>query len=246
MSKLIRAEWLKLRKSLGFWVLIVISFVVTMLVFVLFSTISNDEEDFREMLNGITGFSQGIGQTQLVIIYISVLSAVFICGEFSNRTFGLSLFSGFHRRKLLASKLTMLFIGVIIVSSVMPFVMLVSFTLKGGFGGTVSDVLPMLRDYGLFLLGCITYAAFSAFLAFAIRNIGGTIGAGIGIGIMLNVVSSIPFEKLQNILKYTFIAQLSFVSTAEKNIGFYLAVMIVTLIVALTCTTIVFEKSDLK
>jgi hypothetical protein len=248
MAHLLGAEWLKLRKSLGFKVLGLVSVALTLAVFAMISVlVAEIEQEVGAVFSGAVGFYQALGQTQLNSILISILAAIFICKEFDNRTFGLSLFSGFTRRKLMAAKVGMLFIGTIIISTIMPVLMTICFSLANGFGGTAEDLaLPMLRDFGLYLLGNITIAAFCAFLAYVIRNVGGTIGAGVGICMVLAIVSQVQTESVKQILDFSFISQLQYIGTPELSIPFYCGVMLVTLVVLLACASVVFEKSDLK
>jgi ABC-type transport system involved in multi-copper enzyme maturation permease subunit len=245
MVNLVIAEGLKLRKSLGFKVLSAVAAALAVLVIILF-TVYTETAAGGTIMNGIDAFKQSLGQTQFNIIFLTLLAAQFICAEFNNRTFGLSLFSGFSRRKLMFAKLAMLVVATVIVTTIMPAVMLVGFTIKSGFGDTAAQVPMMFRDYGLFLLGNITLAAFCALLACLIKNVGGSIGAGIGIGMLLNITAQFPFPGIQEVMKFSFITQLMYVGFENLNISFYIGVMVVTLAAMLVCAAVVIEKSELK
>jgi ABC-type transport system involved in multi-copper enzyme maturation permease subunit len=234
-------------KSLCLKILIAVSIAMSAFVLIMFYVYADVTDQFGMKMTGIPGFYQSLSQTQVNIIFISIWSAIFICHEFANRTFGLSLFSGFKRSKLMAAKIITLCIGVVIVTTVMPVIMTIGYTVMNDFGGTAEEfALPMLRDYGLYLLGNLTLAAFCSLVAYTIRNVGGTIGACIGIGFAVNIVSMFPFEEIKNIAKFTFLYQLSIVGNDGYDIPFYICVMVATLAVVLVCSSVVIEKSDLK
>ena len=244
MIHLLKAEPLKLRKSLGFWILMAVSVTIPVIMFILMKTMSEAE---GAKLTGLKAYYSGIADVQARGFLTSILAAIFICGEFSNRTFGLSLFSGFTRRKLMFSKIAVLFAGSLIINAVYPLVMCALFTLAFGFGGDFSAHFgTMARDMGLFLLGVTTMTSFCAFLAYLIRNVGGSIGTGFGGCIMLFLLAQIPVARIQAVTKFSFITQWSKINRADFNLSLYLGVMIVTLVILLTASAIVLEKSDLK
>lgn len=238
MTNLIKAEGLKLRKSLGFWVLVLCAFGMSALITVILKAFTHGV-----LPTGDEIFYQMINQTQMNTILISIFAAVFICGEFINRTFGLSLFSGFLREKIMVAKLVVLFVGGVLLAAIMPVVMLAVFSVIGGFGGNMT---LLLRDFGLYSLGNVTMAGFFALLAFTIRNVGGTIGAGIGISMLLGIAASVSIEKFQRVIKFSFVTQQSLVGRDEIHIPFYVGVMLVTLAVEITAAAFILRKSDLK
>ncbi|GHV49039.1 hypothetical protein FACS189499_09720 [Clostridia bacterium] len=245
MTNLISAEWLKIRKSLGFWILCGASAAMSALIVVMFQ-VYESEIPIGELLTGVSGFYQSLGQIQSNIILVSVLASIFVCGEFANRTFGISLFSGYSRRKLMAAKLIMLFIGAIILTSVMPLIMTTSFSVTNGFSSDTLSSENVLRDLGLYYLGILTLASFCAFLTYVIKSVGGSIGAGIGIGMVFAIAGSVPVEGLQQVLKFTFFQQLAGLGSPDIDVPLYICVMVVSLAVILVASIAVFEKSDLK
>jgi ABC-type transport system involved in multi-copper enzyme maturation permease subunit len=170
-----------------------------------------------------------------------------ICDEFNDRTVGLSLFSGFARRNLLGAKVAMVFLGTVILTSLMPIIMLVSATVLNEFGGSFSELfLPMLRDLGLYYLGNLALASLFCLIAYSIRSAGGSLGVSIGLGMVLNLAGEIPVAGFQKIYKFVFVRQLMSVGSPDLNIPFYVVIMVVTLIVLVLASVAVFEKSDLK
>jgi hypothetical protein len=79
-------------------------------------------------------------------------------------------------------------------------------------------------------------------LAVLIKNVGGTIGAGIGLLLALTLAGQlVPFA----IMKFNFTYQLAQISQPE-SLALYLVVILATIVLTLTASRIFFEKSELK
>jgi len=272
MNKLLKAEFFKLRRSLGFKIPVFIAIGVSVFIFALFAlltsvSVTTDEYgnivDSAASFTGYYAFYTALSQSQTIIILVGVLSAVFICNEFGARTFGHSLFSGYTRRKLMSAKLIALGVGVVILASILPAIMTLGGTIIDGFGGTFkNEGLSVLRDYGLYLLGALTYASFAAFLGYVIRNVGGTLGAAVGFGVFWNLlvtvvsVLALDFETaktIQDILQYFFISQFTLLGTGSLLVGpgeidilRFILVEVIWLGAFVAGSALLFEKADLK
>jgi ABC-type transport system involved in multi-copper enzyme maturation permease subunit len=250
MTNLLRAEGLKLRRSKPFWTTCIVAIalsIVTVLALNILSVEFPEELEANMAFTGIGNFYTALGQIQANIIFIAILASRLICDEFSDRTLGLSLFSGFSRSKLLAAKIGMVFVATLILTTFMPLILFVSSTAFHGLGGNIQDLaLPMLRDLGLYYLGNLALASLFCLIAYGIRSLGGSIGAGIGIGLVLNFASQIPIQGFQKIYRFVFAQQLMLVGSEKINIPFYLLIMLASLAIFLFATAVIFEKSDLK
>jgi ABC-type transport system involved in multi-copper enzyme maturation permease subunit len=241
MLKLVRAEMLKLRKSTGFGVLLLSSLLSGIFLGCFFLT--------DDMLSGgLDGFNQSMDAVQADIIFLSLFAAFFIANEFSNRTIGASIMGGHSRSKILLSKILVFFLGSIPILLAMPAFITAILTIVKGFGAplTESVIMYLIRTFTVYILGGLALAACCALLAFIVRNAGGTIGAGIGILITLFYLTL--FEPLSLVTRYTFMWQLSHITTFNMAESIFLpvCVTIITIVLTTLISAAVFKKTDLK
>ena len=200
MLKQIRAEFLKLRKSYGF--LTLLFFMVGIgasLAFIFLSA--------SDTVSGLEAFNRGVMAVEINIIMISIFAAIFISGEFENRTIGTSVFCGRSRWSVLLAKIIVYFIGVIVIVTGFLAVLTIIVKTRNGFGSelTADEAVYLLRIFALYLLGRLALASFCAMLGFIIRNVIGTIGVGICLSISLLFLS---VQGPQDVVKFTFLWQL--------------------------------------
>jgi ABC-type transport system involved in multi-copper enzyme maturation permease subunit len=247
MTNLLKAESLKLRKSFGFWTLMGVFAAVAIYVSYFYNSSAEQMASVGAIVNGINGFYWAMDEIQVNVAFIGFFVAIFVCSEFRNRTISVSILSGLKRSKLLFAKIGAMLVGTVILMSVQSFVAMAFFTITRGFGGSlVENFAPMLRVYGLYLLGCVTTAAVCALIAYAIRNLAGAVGACIGVNIFLSLAVNIPIEAVQKVLRFSYITQLANVQFETLNVPFYISVMVITIAAALVGAVVVFEKSELK
>jgi len=244
MLKQIRAELLKLRKSFGFLVLC--------LVMIGFGSL-------LPMASGTMGlemYEMSLMGGELSVIVVSVFSALFICAEFENRTIGTSVCCGNSRWRVLLSKIIVLFVGVVILMTVLPVTMTVISTIKNGFS---SDSLQLqaftpapseigiyfVRTFTLYLLSRLGLAAFCAMIAYMIRNVVGAIGAGAGLSILLLVLA---MRGPQEIMKFTFMWQMGhlFSLNSLQDVLFSVLVSVTNITLMVFVAHFIFKKADLK
>jgi ABC-type transport system involved in multi-copper enzyme maturation permease subunit len=247
MANLLRAECLKIRKSMGFWAPAIISVAATALLFAFNAKFADAFTAQGMFLNGTSAFYQALGQAQMNLFLVGVFVPTLVCAEFSTRTQGVSLFSGFSRLKLLAAKIGAVLIGAAALAAIMPLLMLASFTVARGLGGSLGELAaPMLRDFGLYLLGNMAMAAFCALLAYIIRDVGGVVGACVGINIVLYFAALVRLDSVQRVLKFSFMTHLMKIGQTGQDIPLCIGVMAVTLAVSVAGAAALFEKSELK
>jgi len=240
MLKQIRAELLKLRKSLGFLSLLLSMLGVgAALAFVFLSA--------SEPVSGLEAFNRGIMAVEINIIVISIFAAIFICGEFENRTIGTSLFCGRSRWSILLTKIIVYFVGVAILVTGFLAVLTTIVTIRNGFGSelTADGVIYIVRTFALYLLGRLTLASFCAMLGLIIRNYIGTIGVGICLSISLIFL---VMQGPQDIMKFTFMWQLAKILflNGTQDILLSALVYVANMALMMFVAHFVFRKADLK
>jgi hypothetical protein len=240
MRKQIGAELLKLKKSFGFWALLFsLSGAGVVLAFIFLSA--------PEPLSGLDAFNRGVMAVEIHIFAIAVFAAIFICGEFENGTIGTSIFCGRGRGSVLAAKVLVYFIGTAILTMGFLAALTLAVTVKNGFGLelTADTAAYLLRTYALYLLGRLALAGFCALLAYTVRNVIGTIGAGIGLSIALLFLA---VQGPQDIVKFTFMWQLCKILLLNDPQDLLLSVSVTAANTALLLLAayFLFRKTDLK
>jgi ABC-type transport system involved in multi-copper enzyme maturation permease subunit len=240
MGGLIKAELLKLSKSLGYKVLLGVSLGLgfseglTSMGFFSDSKVTGYEL-FAASILGYTEHS----------IFFSIFAAVFICNEFTNRTFDTALVSGKPRSAILLAKIVVFQLGLIPIVFIKALLggAMASFT-NGVSPEPFLSVLPQL----LFLIfgsiiSSVAIGSICILLAMLIKNVGGTIGTGFGVAMAGALL--INFEQLRPILKFIYHYQIA--QTAQpESLGLYYGVIFGTILLATLASVIVFNKSELK
>lgn len=239
MGRLIKAEFLKLSKSMGYKVLLLCSVGMGVLVGGMFMLV-----DLGMEMNGRLMFLQIISETQTQAVLASIFAAVFVCNEFSNRTFGIGVMSGCSRLNLLLSKAVVYIVGLLPIVLIYPIVGTVITVIDKGFGEMNSEIWGQLGlTTFLFVMGIIAMGSFCFMLAILVKNIGGTIGAGIGL--LLVLILTGQFAPLSPVMKFAFTYQLAQITQPDSLALFY-AVISATIVLTLIISRIIFEKYELK
>lgn len=238
MGRLIKAEFLKLSKSMGYKVLLLCDFVLCAITGLFMMDIE------MGMPDGYSSFMSALVDTQVVMTFSVIFASVFICNEFANRTFSISLFSGCSRRKILLSKIIVFLIGILPFILIEPFVTGTMVTISKGFGDFDSQILAeLIQTTFLFILGGLAIGSICAMLAVLIKNIGGTIGAGLGIMLVMELLPIAP--KAEFLAKLMVSYQIKLLPNMESY-GQFLAVTIATFVVTLVASVFIFKKAELK
>lgn len=237
MGRLIKAEFLKLSKSLGYKVLLLCAAGMGVLVgFLMLDTMWD--------MNGSRAYLSILSESQVYAVFASIFAGVFICGEFTNRTFGVSVFSGCPRLSILLAKTAAFVVGLLSILFTYPMVSAAITTTRKGFGALNAELLSQLGSATfLFIFGGAAMGGLCFMLAMLIKNIGGTIGACLGALIGLATIAEI--QKFQPIMKYTFLYQFAQVTQPESMALYYL-VIFSTIALSLIVSAFIFEKSELK
>lgn len=242
MRNLIGAEAFKLIKSLGFKLLLCVNIVSTLIYPILF-TVGGKATGYQIMLitsvyvlhHGFVGY---------------LYAAVFICREFSNRTFAASLLCGHPRWKIFLAKAVVFLAGLLLLFGVYVGLSTMYGSIANGFGMEFS----LENMWNVFvralcgLAGCAVMGAVMLLVAAIARRAIVTLGLGIGLTYgflwLETTFRNHPLPFVKYIYTYQ-IGQIGYVGE-DFGLGLFWAVMIITFLAALAAAVFVFEKAELK
>ena len=238
MRDLIRAEWFKLVKSTGFKVLL----------------ICNGATVFTTLLLLVVG-AKGTGYNSLIIDLTYVLhhavvgylfAAVFLCGEFSNRNFGMSLLCGYSRRTVFLSKALVFLFGQLLLFLTYTGITTIIMSLGNGFGKKFTMDIFLLLICGI--LGYMTMGTVTVLIATITRKTILAIGIGLGSTYALMWLETNIGESRLPLLRYTYIYQIGQLESWGEGFspGIFLVVTLITIILSLAVATFVFDRTELK
>ena len=238
MNNLIKAEWFKLSKSSGFRVLFLCNLAsLCSSAFLLMA--GADGTGYKMFLLSLTYIFH-----HSIIGYL--FSAFFICSEFSERTFGISLLSGYSRRKIFAAKAFVFFCGQLLLFLTYVIMTTLVITIGNGYGMEFNVDFFWMLLCGM--IGCIAMGAIMLLVSLVMKKSVATIGVGIGIMYSLSWLEANFKEKLLPVLKYTYtyqIGQLEFWGDGFSPTMFF-AVMVITFLLAFVAAGIIFERAEFK
>jgi len=244
MEKLIKAEFLKLSKLRGYKILLLCSVAIGVVVGIVMLSMPSEMMEEIGSLNGYRVYLSSLTDTQLFMTSSIIFAAIFVCNEFTNRTFGMSLFSGCPRFGILLSKAIVFLIGLLPIIFTEPLLAGIIVSISKGFGTLDASMwVELVQTTMLFILGGASIGGFCFTLAVLVKNIGGTIGAGLGLMVGMQLIGMFPGTA--NLVKLTFLYQMGTVSQPE-SIGLFIAVTAITLLGTLGISTFAFQKSELK
>ena len=249
MNRLIKAEFFKLSKLTGYKVLLLgsLGLGLTEGLFVIIYG------------NGRGTSPAGIGYSVLKIYLVfplfaalmaGIYTAVFLCSEFKNRTYGNLLLCGFSRRKVFLLKMLVFYAGLLPIFYLHMIVVSGIATIGFGFGHlTAGEVAELLKMFSYSVLGYLALGGYYALLAVLLKNPVATIGVGfMGAYMQMYWKSMLAFEPEKPfLLKVCFMYQLDqFLDWETFQDGFYLSVMVLTFLLTFLGALFFYVKSDLK
>lgn len=181
MVKLIKAEFYKIHKLHSFRIIIL--FAVAIGIMSGFSPYT-----------GYQVYYLGLIPESFDAVLISVFTADFVCMEFSNRTFGNAFLCGTSRRNVFLAKLTVYFLGLLILILIPLATSTTIATLRNGFG---ADWNAAAQEIGSAFLAYFLYrfsmAGFAILVASVIQNPIGVLGISVA-GIYFVTLTQNPME----------------------------------------------------
>ena len=173
MKNLIKAEWFKLSKSTGYKMLLLCN-AVSVLTSVLLLVAGTTSPGYEMLVISLTSILH-----HSVIGYL--FAAVFICNEFSNRTFGMSLLCRSSRKKVYLSKIVVYLTGMTVLFLTYVCATTLVMTVANGFGISIKHVKELVLLFLCGILGNIAMSSVIILVATVAKKTIATIGIGIGL-----------------------------------------------------------------
>lgn len=240
MKNLIKAEWFKLSKSAGYKVLLLCN-AVSVLTSVLLLVAGSTSPGYEMLVIGLTSILH-----HSVIGYL--FAAVFICSEFSNRTFGMSLLCGSSRKKVVLSKIIAYLIGMTILFLVYVCATTLVMTLANGFGVGAKYIKEVVLLLVCGILGNMAISSVIILVATIAKKTITTIGIGIGLTYASLWIETTFRAKPLPFIKYIYTYQIGQLQSWGDtfSVGMFLAVITVTIIAALFFAVTAFDRMEIK
>lgn len=245
MKNLIKAEWFKLSKSFGFKMLLLYNvaslFTSSFLIAIGFVGLK------------VIGYKAFVGVFRYVMHHTFIgylLVSIFLCEEFSNCTFRMSLLCGYSRRKIFLAKFCVFLLGflslVLLYTGITTIVTSIG---NGGFGQafnmeTCKNIFVLLL-HGV--LGYATMGAIMVFIAVIVKKALATVGVGMISWYALAQTENLTRESPLPFLKYTYLYQIRNLYWGQELLsGIFLPVMLITFFSISVASIMIFERTELK
>lgn len=253
MLNLIKCEFLKLKKSIAFKVVLAIICVYGTMM-----TITNIIQVTPiTPINGISAFLFALAeQSSIVVIIGAVMAGIFICADFENRTIQSTIACGHSRMTLLISKAIAYFVAMALIMVPYPVIMSICISIHSGFGTPLSFgiLLNMLASMLSIILINTVALSVCVFIAFTIRKSGAVIGSCIGILAVINLIIGLLSRvniAIQPALKYfpSITGLGNAVLTSKASYGAFISAIFMSIlytVVILGITGSLFRRTELK
>ncbi len=173
MHKLLKFEFLKLKYSRGFKVMVLLSVIFGFGSSGISSLLSQGE-----IIYGYEAFFQQFMELRsLIFVFAGVLSGLFIGEDFSCRSVQSEISSGYSRFSVLLSKTIVYMIGICILILIQVLIVTLASTFVNGFGipMTAEALGNMLRALLMFMFLTCACSMVYVMTAFRFKNVGTTI-----------------------------------------------------------------------
>lgn len=237
MKDLVKAEWFKLSKSFGFKMLCLYNAASSILIAV-FCLIAGTKA---------TGFA-AIRMSNSYVLHHSMIgclfAAVFLCGEFTNGTYGLSLLSGYSRKKIFLSKILIFLFGFLGLFLFYTCGIAIVVSLVNGLGEP--DDMNVLFMLCCGIVGYATMGMIILLISVMAKRSFVTVGAGMALTYALGQIENLTRENPLPFLKYTYLYQIRQLHFGDEQFSFWMfwVVEILTFILALRASVFIFEHSE--
>ncbi len=247
MDRLIKAEFFKLSKLAGYKILL-LGTVGIGLAEGLITIIYGVSQGARISGAGYFALKLYLVWPLFAALMAGVYTAVFLCSDFGNRTYGATLLCGLSRRKVFLSKMIVFYAGLLPIFYLHMVVVCVLVTMGYGFGSlTAGDVAEFLKMFFYSVIGYLAVGGYYALLAVWLKNPVATVGVGFGIVyVQLVWVSNLRGMDVPP-LKLSFMYQLNqFLDWETFQDKSYFVVMTLTFLLTFVAALFFYVKSDLK
>lgn len=253
MNRLMKAEFFKLSKLVGYKVLLFGCSGLGLAegLFVILYCVSAGEKP--PMGYGYFVLKLHLVWPLFAALITGVYAAIFLCSEFGNRTYGMNLLCGLPRFKVFLSKMTVFYAGLLPVFYLQAIAASVIVSIGYGFGKlTAGDIAEFLWMFFCSVLAYLALGGYYALLAVWTKNPVATLGLGfMGAYMQIywrNTLRGVGWAKEEPfLLKLCFMYQIDRFWAEDVLLdGFYLFVILTTFLVTFSGALFFYVKSDLK
>lgn len=258
MFNLIKSDLFKIRKSMGVKILFIISIVAAVAMTIVSNGIATGNMGTESM-----GIGSLFADIQMMSLFGSVLSGIFICNDFDSKTINDAISSGYSRTAIVISK-TITFM-IITFFLMLPYVAAAFIALGSGIefkafipsvflqimaSGKALDGAVILKSIAIMATMFIVYASQSVmfiFFGFTFRKPAVAIAVGYIMALIVAKLNSI--EAVVKFMKYTPLGYefTKFTLDAEAGVfGKGIVISVIFVVVITFITSAVFRKSEIK
>lgn len=236
MKNLMKAEWFKLSKSFGFKVLCLCNTAAVFTTGIL--ALAGAEATGYEAF--VVSLTYVLHHAAIECLFVSI----FVCREFSNRTFGMLSLCGYSRKKVFLSKILVFSFGWICLFLIYTGAVTIVMSIANGFGCTdCTKVLFML------LCGILGYAAMGMVIiciAVIVKKAFVTVGIGMGAAYALLWIETNLKEYVQPFVRCTYTYQIGQLQFWDEGFSIWLFVIVtaLTFVTALAASICIFDYTE--
>lgn len=197
INKLSKAEFYKLFHSIPYWVLLVFSLGMGGLRGLMAISRGN-------FVTGYEMYAMELSPDLIYAVLITAFMVTYVCDEFSNCTFSMSLFCGFPRGMVFKSKALVFFLGVILLIALPVTVATGLVTLGNGFGVLLDNSVAMdlAMRFLCYNLRYLFLGSFGLLTASIVRDRTGSFGVSLAGMAVLIFVAGNRWEEPEFIRKF--------------------------------------------
>ncbi|MDU1320338.1 MAG: ABC transporter permease [Clostridium botulinum] len=254
MFNLFKIEFYKLRKSKMFYLLI---FLTIMQAIVVYSVSADSSSKNLRLMSGKDTLAYMLFiQEQLAInIIAGVFAADYIVTEFTSGYIKNLVSYGHKRTSIFISKSMIYYMGIIIISFIVPVIMTVINTITNGYGEvfTFNSLIFLIKIFLLTIIIKMAIGSISVLSAFVSKNVNVTISVVVAIDFINRIINVMFINKSLTVIKWIcniiVLNQYSIVLQDKAGTSEFLQAGIVSLITILVTTIAgicIFKKSDIK
>ena len=253
MYKLIKGEFIKLKYSKGFKVLIALSVIFGILE--ISSTVFPTIFTQGVIIYGYEAFYQQFGDLRaLLFVFAGAFSGLFIGEDFSTRSIQSEITSGYSRFSILLSKSIVYMVGICIMVTIQILMATVGATLVNGFGISITAVIMgnMLRAFLMFMFLICACSMICVVTSFYLKNKGTIMAVNMLLLVLIDGIFQL-FTRVSNfgmkIYEFTPFVQVLLSTSEALTVADLLKAIAIGIVTILGCFMLayaVFYRDELK
>lgn len=245
MAAIIKAELFKLKHSVGFKVLLIVSIFTILLG--LLSVIESDSTR-----SGYDAFYKTLlDYRQIMFVFTGIFSGIFIGDDFSNRMFQAEVSKGVSRLNVILCKVIVYGIGLSILFCFQISVVTLISSILNGFGEGMS-VLDLLLSSLMFMFQLFSLSMVCVIIAMLLKSKGAIMAVNVLILVVMDALLQVLASNVDIFLKiYTHSPFILMISSADPNITFnelmpYISIGFMILSIGFILAYKIFDKTELS